>query len=87
MNKIFSELMGLLLNTNIDFDIIALNEIGHVNCENMANLLKDTHKYACDKPNQNFGGAGIFVKHHFEMNGLIDLKLGNDSIKVENVWY
>ncbi len=53
----------------------------------MANLLKDTLKFACDKPSQNFGGAGIFVKHHFDMNELIDLKLRNDSINVENVWY
>ncbi len=84
MNKKFSELMGLLLNIDIDFDIIALSEIGHVNCENVANLLKDTHKFACDKPSQNFGGA---VKHHFHMNERIDLKLRNDSINVENVWY
>ncbi len=79
--------MGLLLNIDIDFDIIALSEIGHVNCENLANLLKDTRKCACDNPSQNFGGAGIFVKHHFNMNERIDLKLRNDSINVENVWY
>ncbi len=79
--------MGLLLNIDIDFDIIALSEIGDVNCENVANLLKGTHKFACDKPSQNFGSAGIFVKHHFDMNEHIDLKLGNDSINVENVWY
>ncbi len=87
MNKNVSKLMGLLLNIDIDFDIIALSEIGHVNCENVANLLTDTHKFSCDKPSQNFGGAGIFVKHHFDMNEHIDLKLINDSINVENVWY
>ncbi len=75
------------MNIDIDFNIIALSEIDHVNCENVANLLKDTHKFACDKPSLKFGGAGIFVKHHFDMNERIDLKLRNDSINVENVWY
>ncbi len=59
----------------------------YVNCENVANLLKNSHKFVCDKPSQNFGGAGIFVKDHFDMNERIDLKLRNDSINVENVWY
>ncbi len=39
MNKHYSQLMDLLLNIDIDFDIIALSEIGYVNCENVANLL------------------------------------------------
>ncbi len=37
--------MGLLLNTDIDFDIIALSQIGHVNCENVAHLPKHPHKF------------------------------------------
>ncbi len=89
MNKDFGELMGLLLKIDIDFGIIGLTEIGQVNCENVANLLRETHKFECDKPTQNFGGAGIFVKNHLIMNERFDLKIktGNDNIKVENVWF
>ncbi len=42
--------MGLLLNFDIDFDMIALSEIGHVNCENVVNLLQHTHKFDSVKP-------------------------------------
>ncbi len=35
--------MGILLNIDIDFYIIALSEIDHVNCENVANLLQHTY--------------------------------------------
>ncbi len=31
----FSQLMGLLLNIGIDFDIIALSEIGNLNCSKL----------------------------------------------------
>ncbi len=87
MNKNFGELMGLLLNIDIDCDIIALSQ---VNCENVANLLRETHKCEGDKPTQNFGGVGIFVKNHLIMNERFDLKIkktSNDNIKVENVWF
>ncbi len=60
MNKNFSQLMRLLLNIDIDFDMVALSEIGHVNCENVANLLQQTHKFDSIKPIQTFGGVGFF---------------------------
>ncbi len=47
MNKTFSQLMGLLLNIYINFDIIALSKIGQINCKTIANLLKSTHKFDC----------------------------------------
>ncbi len=87
IKKNFSELMGLLLNIDIDFYIIALIEIGQVNCENVVILLRETHKFEGDKTTQNFEGAGIFVKNHLIMNGRPKIKTGNDNIKVENVWY
>ncbi len=68
MKKNFGELIGSLLNIEIDFGIISLSEIGQVNCENVANLHRETHKCEDDKPTQNFGGAGIFIKNHLIMN-------------------
>ncbi len=62
MKKNFSELKGLLLNIDIDFDIIALTEIGHINCENVANLLRETHKLKADKPTQNFWRIGYLCQ-------------------------
>ncbi len=78
--------MGLLLHIDIDFDIIALTEISHVNCENVANLLRESHKFEDDNPTQTFGGACIFVKNHLIMDERVDLKIktGNANIKVEN---
>ncbi len=37
--------LGLLLNIDIDFDIIAFGELGQINWENIANILKSTHKF------------------------------------------
>ncbi len=65
--------MGLLINIGIDFDIIALSEIDYINCENIANLLKSTHKFDSVKPNQTFGGVSIFVKNHLVMDECKDL--------------
>ncbi len=87
MNKNCSQLMGLLLNIDIDFEIIALSEIGQINCENIANLLKSTHKFDSVKPNQTFGGVGIFVKNHLVMDEYKYLQIVNENINVENVWY
>ncbi len=62
MNINFTQLMGLLLNIDIDFDIITLTEIGHVNCENVALVQQHAHKFDSVKPVQTFGGMGIFIK-------------------------
>ncbi len=87
MNKNISQLMGLLLNIDIDLDIIALSSIGQINCENIANLLKSTNIFDSVKPNQTFDGVGIFVKNHLVMDECKDLQIVNENINVENIWY
>ncbi len=87
INKNFSQLIGLLLNIDIDCDIIALSEIGQINCENIDNLLKSTHKFDSVIPNQTFGGVRIFVKNHLVMDERKDLQIVNENINVENIWY
>ncbi len=67
--------MGLLLNIDIDFDIIPLSEIRQINCENIANLLNSSHKCDSVKPNQTFGGVGIFVKNYLFMDEYIDYSI------------
>ncbi len=56
--------MGLLLNIDIDFDIIALSEIGQINCENIANLLKSTHKFDC-QTQSDIWWCGYLCKESF----------------------
>ncbi len=79
--------MALLLNIDIDFDIIALSEMGQIKCENMANPLKNTYKFHSVKPNQAFGGVGIFVKNHLVMDECKNLQIINENINMENIWY
>ncbi len=77
MNKYFSQLMGLLLNI----------DICHVNCKNIANILQHTHKLDSVKPIQTFGGMGIFIKNHLLIDERKDLKIVNENINIENIWY
>ncbi len=88
MNKNFGELMGLLLNIDIDFDIIALTEIGQVNCENVANLLRELINLREINPLRILEEL-VSVENHLIMNERFDLKLetDNDNIKVENAWF
>ncbi len=67
MNKNFSQLIGLLLNIDIDFNIIALSEVGQINFENIANLLKSTHNFDSVKPNQTFIVVEIY-RHNIHKN-------------------
>ncbi len=40
-----------------------------------------THKFDSVKPNQTFGGVGIFVKNHLVMDERKDLQIVNENIK------
>ncbi len=64
--------MGLLLNIDIDFDIIGLHHI---------------HKFDSVKLIETFGGVGIFIKNDLVIDKREDLKMVNENINIENIWY
>ena len=81
--------MGLLKTLKVDFDIIALSEIGRKNIENReAQLKKYGYDMIYDKPILIRGGTAIIYKSNFDISEREDLKIihENNETHVENTW-
>ncbi len=89
MNKHFSEFCCLNQMIDVDFDFLALTEIGQLNTKNKAAFLRENYEYFEDVPTVNtHGGASLFVSKKYEQyEERKDLCLkSTDDMEVENVW-
>ena len=89
LDKNWTSLMGLLKTLEVDFDIIALSEIGRKNIENReAQLKKYGYNMIYDKPTLIRGGTAIIYKSNFDISEREDLKIihENNETHVENTW-
>ena len=89
LDKNWTSLMGLLKTLEVDFDIIALSEIGRKNIENReAQLKKYGYNMIYDKQTLIRGGTAIIYKSNFDISEREDLKIihENNETHVENTW-
>ncbi len=66
LNKHRIELQMLLSSLNVDFQVIALTEIGKINAENHSKFFKDYHFYH-DPSTKKCGGVGLLIKRAFKL--------------------
>ena len=83
------ELQTFLYTLDVEFDILALTEIGKNNTETCAAFLKDYELYH-DKASSKCGGAALLVRKNVEfITERHDLHIkgnDNDNTDIENIW-
>ena len=87
LNKHRSKLTTFLDTLNIEFDIIALTEIGKNNTDNNLAFFENYQTFY-ESPRTNFGGTCILAKNKFSINERADLKMSSNTseTKIEDTW-
>ncbi len=94
LSKNFGSLITLVNSIELDFDFIALSEIGRLNVENRASSIENeyNHQFKYEKPKSAKGGVGLIARNDIDLSSREDLKItvaknSNINLEIENIWY